>query len=93
MESMTGNRTLASVAGALGILGQLAAAYWFVLWPALSVPSPFNYLIVATWFVLVGLTIAWWRHHPWRSFLVPIISVPVIILILNFGTLNWGWVP
>lgn len=93
MEGIVRNRTLARVAGTAGIIGQLAAAYWFVLFPALVVPSPANYLIVASWFVLVGLAIAWWRHHPWRSFLVPIVSVPVVLLVLEFGTRVLGWAP
>jgi len=40
------------------------------------VPSAANYGFFVVWFVLVSLTIAWWRQHPWRSFLVPIVSVP-----------------
>ena len=91
MEGIVRNRTLARAAGTAGILGQLAAAYFFVLVPALAVPSPANYLIVAAWFVLLALAIAWWRHHPWRSFLVPVVSVPVVLLVLEFGTRILGW--
>jgi hypothetical protein len=93
MQGIVENRTLAHVAGAAGIIGQLAASYYFVLFPALVVPSPANYLIVAAWFVLMGLAIAWWRHHPWRSFLVPIVSVPIVLLVLWAGTRYQGWAP
>ena len=93
MEGMVENRRLAHVAGAAGIVGQLAAAYYFILVPALAVPTPANYLIVASWFVLMGLAIAWWRHHPWRSFLVPIVSVPAVMLVLWAGTRYLGWAP
>lgn len=93
MQGIVENRTLARAAGAAGIIGQLAASYWFVLFPALVVPSPANYLIVASWFVLMGLAIAWWRHHPWRSFLVPIVSVPIVLLVLWAGTRYLGWAP
>jgi hypothetical protein len=93
MDGTVRDRRLARVAGAAGIIAQLAASYFFVLVPTLSVPTPANYLIIASWFVLVGLAIAWWRHHPWRSFLVPIVSVPVVLLVLEFGTRFQGWAP
>jgi hypothetical protein len=93
MEGIVRHRTLARVAGTAGILGQLAASYWFILVPALAVPTPANYLIIASWFVLVGLAIAWWRHHPRRSFLVPIVSVPVVLLVLEAGERFLGWAP
>ncbi len=93
MDTLIGNRTLANVAGAAGVLGQLAAAYWFVLFPALVVPTPINYLFVVAWLVLVGLAIASWRHHPWRSFLIPVVSVPVVIVALEVGVRLMGWAP
>ena len=93
METVVGNRALAHVAGAAGIVGQLAASYFFLLFPALSVPSPENYLFFIAWAVLVGVAIAWWRDHPWRSFLVPIVSVPIAVLLLEFGTRFLGWAP
>ena len=69
-ERLLANRKLAHVAGAVGIAGQLAAAFSFILVPALTVPPPATYLFFVAWFVLLGLAIAWWRRHPWRSFLV-----------------------
>jgi hypothetical protein len=92
MESLMSNVTIARVAGAAGIAAQLAAAYVFVLIPALTVPSPVNYAFVIAWFVLLGVTIVWWRSHPWRSFLVPIISVPSALLLLALGSRFLGWV-
>jgi hypothetical protein len=93
MESLIANRTLARVAGVAGIAGQLASAYVFVLYPALSVPSPANYGFFGAWFVLVAMAVAWWRHHPWRSFMLPIASVPVAALVLAAGSRLLGWAP
>jgi hypothetical protein len=93
METLISNRTLAHLAGAAGIAGQVAAAYYFLLLPGLTVPSPENYLFFVAWFVLVGLAIAWWRHHPWRAFVVPIVSVPAVLLVLEIGTRFLGWAP
>jgi hypothetical protein len=92
MESPMSNATLARVAGAAGVAGQFAAAYVFVLIPALTVPSPVVYAFVIAWFVLLGLAILWWRSHPWRSFLVPVISVPSAFLMLALGSRFLGWV-
>jgi hypothetical protein len=93
MEVVTGNRQLAHLAGTLGVVGQLAGAYVFLLYPALSVPSPANYGFFVVWFVLVSLTLAWWRQHPWRSFLVPIVSVPIAWVLLMIGFEFLGWRP
>ena len=91
--SVIRDRPLAHLAGALGIAGQLASAFWYLLYPLLVVPSPASYLFFAAWFVLVGLTVAWWRHHPIRSFFVPIVSVPAAVLALWIGTTFLGWAP
>jgi hypothetical protein len=93
METVIRNRTLGHVAGALGIAGQLAGAYFFLLLPGLTVPSPENYVFFVAWAVLFGLAIVWWRDHPWRSFLVPIVSIPVVVLVLGLGTRFAGWAP
>lgn len=93
MGSMIASLTMARLAGTAGIAAQLAAAYVFLLIPGLAVPTPANYVFFAAWFVLVGLTIAWWRHHPWRSFLVPIVSVPVALLVIEMGTRALDWAP
>jgi hypothetical protein len=93
MESMIRDRPLARLAGAAGIVGQFASAYWYLLYPLLVVPSPASYFFFVAWFVLVGLAIAWWRHHPIRSFFVPVVSVPVAVMVLWIGTTFLGWAP
>ena len=93
MASSIRDRPLAHVAGAIGIAAQLASAYWFLLYPLLVVPSPASYAFFVAWFVLVGLTVAWWRDHPIRSFFVPIVSVPVVVLAIWIGTTFLGWAP
>lgn len=90
---MIRDRPLAYLAGATGVVGQLASAYVFLLYPLLVVPTPASYLFFVAWFVLVGLAIAWWRRHPLRSFFVPIVSVPIAVLVLWIGTTLLGWSP
>lgn len=93
MRSITGKRSLAGAAGAVGIAGQLAAAYVFILYPALTVPSPERYAFFLAWLVLVGLAVVWWHGHPWRSFAVPVTSVPIALLLLAIGMQSLGWGP
>lgn len=76
-----GNRTIAHVAGAAGIAGQIAAAFLYIAFPQVMLPSPEKYLFFLAWAVQFGLAIAWLRDHPWRSFLVPIVSVPAVWLV------------
>lgn len=93
MERLTNGRKRARIAATLGVVAQVLGAYYFILLPALTVPSPANYLFFAAWPVLVGLTIAWWRDHPWRSFMLPVVSIPLANLVLEIGFRFWGWAP
>ena len=93
MELLIRNRPLARFAGTAGVIGQLAGAYYFLLYPAMTVPTPVNYLFMVTWAVLLGLSIAWWRHQPSRSFLIPVVSGPICVLFLELGTRFLGWAP
>ena len=93
METAIAHRRLSYAAGFAGITIQVASAYFFLLFPALVVPSPANYLFFAAWFFLVGLAIASFRHHPWRSLLVPVLSVPLVLVVLQAGTRFLGWAP
>ena len=88
---MIGNRTIARVAGAAGIAGQIAAAIPYIVLPGLMLLPPETYIFFLAWAVLLGLAIAWWRHHPWRSFLVPIVSVPAVLLVIRLGERFLGW--
>lgn len=93
IEPELGNGKLAHMAGAVGIAGQVAGAFPFLLIPLLTVPSPEMYLFFVAWVVLVVAAISWWRHHPWRSLLVPIISVPAVYLVLVLGERFLAWGP
>ena len=93
MEVLARHEGTRRVAATLGVVASIALAYYYVLVPALTVPSPANYLFFAAWFVLVILAVAWWRRYPWRSFAVPIIGFVAVIAALWFGTTYLGWAP
>lgn len=84
---------MAHVAGAAGIVGHLAASYFYLLYPAMSVPAPANWAFYVAWAVLLGLAARWWRDRPWRSLLVPFVSAPTVIVLLGLGTRYLGWAP
>ena len=93
MSDLEGAEGARRVAATLGVVGSVALAHYYVLLPALTVPTPATYLFVGAWFVLVILALAWWRRHPWRSFAVPIIGFVAVIVALWFGTTYLGWRP
>lgn len=93
MASLSRNHAVPRLAASFGVVAQIASAYVFLLYPALTVPSPEQYGFFVTWFALVVLTVAWWRAHPWRSFTVPLVSVPACALVLWVGTQYLGWGP
>jgi hypothetical protein len=86
MTTTRQHRGLARAAGAVGIAAQLASAYIFILAAAMTVPTPDMDAFVAVWLILVALAVAWWRHHPWRSFLVPVIAIPAVVIVLSSDT-------
>ena len=93
MDSLLQNESARRVAATLGVVGSVALAYYYILAPMLTVPSPAKYGFYAAWFVLVGLSIAWWRRHPWRSFSVPIVGLIVALVVLWLGGEYLGWAP
>ena len=93
MDAFVANQTVRRVAASLGVLGSLALAYYYLLFPALTVPSPAMYGFFAAWFVLVGLSLKWWSKLPWRSFAVPIVGLIAVLVVLWFGTTYLSWAP
>ena len=93
MQAFTANEPVRRVAASLGVLGSLALAFHYILLPALTVPAPAMYGFFAAWFVLVGLSVKWWRKQPWRSFAVPVVGLIAVLAVLWFGTGYLGWAP
>lgn len=91
MESRLRDERIRTVGATVGVVGALALAYQYLLIPALTVPYPAAYAFHIAWGVLVVLSIWWWRRHPWRSFLVPIVGLLVVMPILWFGGAYLGW--
>lgn len=91
MRSIRENRSLAKVAGALGLVVHLAAAYLYLFKAGLTVPVPAFYAFLAAWLIVLAATIWWLRTHPWRSAVVPIAGAAVVNIALNLGGQYLGW--
>ena len=91
MRSIKENPSLAKAAGALGLVGHLAAAILYILVPGLIVPVPAFYAFLAAWLIILVVTIWWLRSHPWRSAGLPVAGAAVVSIALILGRDNLGW--
>lgn len=91
MDRFLANAIVRRVVATFGVLGSVALAFFYVLVPALTVPSPAMYGFYVAWAVLVVLSLRWWSGHPWRAFAVPVIGLPVVLAVLWLGGEYLGW--
>ncbi|HEY8238906.1 MAG TPA: hypothetical protein VIF63_05675 [Candidatus Limnocylindrales bacterium] len=93
MTSFLANETVRRIAATLGVLGSLALAYLYILYPLLTVPGLARYGFYGAWIVLVVLSLMWWRRHPWRALAVPVVGLVAVLAALWFGGEYLGWAP
>jgi hypothetical protein len=93
MRSIADHPLARGIAGVLGIVGSIADGLYFVLYPMLVVPSPANYGFYVAWLVPLGLSVRWWRSHPWRALAVPIVAALLVNLARIAGEQLFGWAP
>ena len=91
MTTMIQNRSVARIAGVLGLVGHLLAVVLYVILPGLEVPKPELYAFWAAWLVVLGATVWWLRAHPWRSALLPLIGAVLVSLVRILGEQYLGW--
>ena len=93
MDAFLANETVRRIAATVGVIGSVALAYYYVLYPMLTVPGLARYVFYGAWIVLVVLSIKWWRSHPWRSLAVPVVGLVAALAVLWFGGEYLGWAP
>lgn len=91
MDALIEHRTVQRVVATLGVIATLALAFLYILMPMLVVPYPVVYGYWVAWGVLVLLSLVWWSRHPWRSFLVPIVGLVLVLAAITLGELLFGW--
>ena len=91
MPSFLANETVRRIAATVGVLGSLALAYFYILYPLLTVPGIARYGFYGAWIVLVVLSLRWWRHQPWRAFAVPVVGLVAVLAALWLGYSYLGW--
>ena len=91
MRSITENRSLARVAGVLGVVGHLAASIFYLVLPGLVVTFPTLYAFWLAWAIVLGASIWWLRSHPWRSFGIPLLGLGLDAGAIYLGERFLGW--
>lgn len=91
MRSIIQNRSVARIAGVLGLVGHLLAVLLYVILPGLEVPKPELYAFWGAWLVVLGATVWWLRSHPWRSALLPLIGAVLVSVVRILGEQYLGW--
>ena len=86
-----GNVTLARLAAVAGIVGHIGALVLYVLLPFLVAPPLAVQAFTAAWFVVLGLALRWYRAHPWRSALLPVLGALIAGIIRILGEQQLGW--
>jgi hypothetical protein len=90
-RSVTGNRGIARVVGVLAVFGHLAAAFFYIGLPVLTVPFPAGYAFAGAWVVILAVSIWWLREHPWRSVVLVGAGFVGVISALWAGGEFLGW--
>ena len=85
------NRTVALAAGIIGVLGHLVAVVVYIILPGLEVTYPTLFIFQAAWVIVLVLSIAWLRDHPWRSAIVPLVGVVLAWVVRVLGEQYLGW--
>ena len=93
MDAFLANDMVRRIGATLGVLGSVALAFFYILVPMLAVPGLARYGFYGAWFVLVFLSLRWWRNHPWRSLAVPVVGLVAALAVLWFGGEYLGWAP
>ena len=91
MQSIIENTALARLVGVIGVIGHVAAAFVYILLPALTVPFPAFYAFFAAWVIVLLASIWWLRRHPWRSLVVVLIGFALAVGALILGERLLGW--
>jgi hypothetical protein len=91
VRSIIENRSVARAAGIVGVLGHVIAVVVYIVLPGLEVTYPTLFVFEAAWVIVLVLSIAWLRDHPWQSAVVPLVGVVLAWLVRVLGEQYLGW--
>ena len=85
-------RVARAAVGVAAVLAQIALAFWYVGLPILVVPEPAIYVLWSLWLAEMVAVIWLALRHTWFAPLVPLASFIAVLLLLEYGRANLGWV-
>jgi hypothetical protein len=78
--------------GCGAVAAQVALGFYQVLLPVLVVPRGAMETLWMAYALELGLTVWLAIRRPWLAPLVPLLTLPSLLLTLDYGEAHWGWV-
>ena len=91
VDNPAGNEKVARLVAAVAIVGHFFALVLYVLFPWLVAPPNAARAFAVAWFIVSGLTLFWYRHHPRRSAVLVIVAAVLVGIIRILGEQHLGW--
>jgi hypothetical protein len=91
VDNRAGSDRWARLLAVVATVGHFFALVLYVLFPMLVAPPLAVKAFAAAWVVVLGLTLLWYRHHPWRTAVLPIAGAVVVGIIRILGEQHLGW--
>lgn len=92
MGAIGRSRIARAAVGMAAVMAQVALAFWYVGLPILVVPQPAIYGLWLLWIAEMVVVIWLAIRHTWFAPVVPLASFIGVLLILEYGRANLGWV-
>lgn len=91
MNNDSGFRLGRIIAGLGAVLLQLGLSFYYVGLPLLVVPGSAIYVLWLAWVIEVVIVIWLAIRRPWLAPIVPIVSLVLVLVVLEYGEANLGW--
>lgn len=86
-----GNVIWARLTAVTGIVSHFGALVLYVLFPMLVAPPVAVQAFTVAWLGVLAFSLRWFRAHPWRSALLPLVGAIVVGFVRILGEQHLGW--
>ena len=91
MNPDPGHRLVRIILALGAVLFQIGLAFYYVGLPILVVPGPAIYALWLAWAIEVVVVIWLAIRRPVIAPIVPLVSLVLVLLVLEYGDANLGW--